>query len=66
MVERDDSLWLDDESETVRVCQMSKRNRCKELTDRVQIGKDCSTRQVSQIQELLCKFHVVLLWMTVS
>ena len=38
---------------------MSDKDRWKELTDRLQIGKSCSKRQVSLIQQLLCKYHNV-------
>ena len=59
VVGRDDYLWSDSESETVRLCQVSPKDRYKELANHLQIGKSCSKRQVSQLQELLCKYHVV-------
>ena len=59
MVGRDDSVWSDGESTTVKVVQMSDKDRWKELTNRLQIGKSCSKRKVSLIQQLLCKYHNV-------
>ena len=59
VVGKDDSLWSESEPEIARVCQVSKQGRCEELVSRLQIGKSCTKRQVSQIQELLCKYHEV-------
>ena len=59
VVGKDDSLWSESEPEIARVSQVSKQGRCEELVSRLQIGKSCTKRQVSQIQELLCKYHDV-------
>ena len=59
VVGKDDSLWSESEPEIARVCQVSKQGRCEELVSRLQIGKSCTKRQVSQIQGLLCKYHDV-------
>ena len=66
VVERDDSLWLDDESETVRVCQVSKQNRCKELTKQLQKGRTVARGRYFKFKSYFVSTMLCLLWMTVS